>query len=92
MDSNTEKKEQNMKKIDVVTQSSDDDVELNSNSGISDFSGKSHVLLTQYTISTSSCVSQSRGKKWQINQYEVLQDIGKGKYSIVKKIRDKTTK
>ena len=71
---------------------SDEESDSNSGSGRSECSGKSHALLSQYTISTLSCVSQNRGKKWQINNYEVLQDIGQGKFATVKKVKDKTTK
>lgn len=50
-------------------------------------------LRSQYTISTCSCVSKkSSGGKKQINQYIILNQIGKGKFAKVKKIINMDTK
>ena len=56
-------------------------------SGTSQCSSINHQL-TQYTISTSSCISRSKKGKKVINQYELSNEIGKGQFAQVIKIRD----
>jgi hypothetical protein len=63
-----------------------------SHSFSSHFSNASSTFLSKYTEFTSSCVSQKKGGKKQINQYIITAQIGQGSFSKVKSVINCETK